>query len=216
MEQTILIFGTCRIIFDKNNKIFTENNRKYIQQPVHYSTSLSEVINNLEFISGEKNLGSIPEEIRKSYFCYNSHKGKYLNENIKFSDSIAIIELCSKKCLYAGTHLIPYKNLNTNVKSLYSIENTLDKLEYFVDNYKFKAIILIPPIINNSEIVPDVKELRKCIWDDAIYISKRYHNIHLFDWNELFTPASFHDRYHLTDEFKSIVFGKLNRLIDTL
>lgn len=213
MENLILLCGTCRIIFNKTSKLFKHENNTYVQQPINYSTSLNEVINNLEYLTKEKQLSDIPKEIVTCMYHYNCHGKMFYDNKIDLSKTICVIEICSKKYNKYGSFIIPYNNKNENIDPIKKIENTQSQLEYIIDNYNFKAIVLLPPITFGDNVPPEVVQLKSNMINQIRYVSDKSNNVYLFDWNELFTKSSFKDRFHFTDDFKLILFDELNEFI---
>lgn len=212
MNATVLLCGTCRIIFNKN-KIFEHDNITFIQQPINYSTSFNEVINNLEYLTNEKNINNMNTDMIKYTSRYNTHGKIFYDKKIDMENTICVIEICSKKYNKYGSNIIPYNDRNLDIVAEKRIENTQTKLEYIINNYKFKAIILIPPIIFKLDLPPEVVSLRNQLFNEIKYVTNKSKNVFIFDWNNYFSRSSFSDQYHITDDCKTLLFEKLNKFI---
>lgn len=215
--QQILLLGTCRILVEKNHRSFNIENNFYIQQPVHYSTNFTEVINNFDIISKKKSMAEYSNELLFEIFRYTfGGKAYEKNDTIDLDNSIAVMEICSEKYTMTTDNdiVIPYKNNNDNIKVKNGLENAEEKINEMMTNYKFKKIIIIPPITNSPFVDEKLKKIRTKLLLGVLEKVKKYDNIILFDWNKLFNKESFIDAYHFTDQFKEILLHNLNKFIN--
>lgn len=209
-RNVVLLCGTCRLHFSRQ-KVFKRDGMTYVEQPVNYTTSVTEAINNIEYLTKEKNLDEVPDEILKGTYRWNSHGSERYTGDITVPDTVCIIEVCSTKYNKAGPHIIPYKNDTIPMQT--SNEDTTEMLNHLVKKYNFKAIILIPPILKHQSLPKNVRAIRQDIFDKAAAVALEHRNVYLFDWNEYFTESSFIDQWHFTNEFKAMLFAKLHRFI---
>jgi len=105
-KQQILLLGTCRILVN-DQRSFILGNNYYIQQPVHYSTSITEAINNFDIISKKKSIDEYSNELLFEVFRYTS-KGKAYDDinSINLSNCVVVIEICSDKYILTENNTI--------------------------------------------------------------------------------------------------------------
>lgn len=230
MKTKVGIFGTCRIDnynfddFIKKTKYYPyvyENNNFIINiRPLGYTTTTSDVLQNLSLIKNKKYLNIQDNFTFNNIFLKHGGKSFIPETNYDF----LVLEICSLKKII---------NKFTNYIFPYEIEGKYNKDDFFtlkesknetINNIiKIKEllnckIILLPPIIEfNSKIIKGQHEnttydkvltYRKNILD-MLKIASNEKNIYLIDWNEIIKKEGINkmliDQFHFTEYGKQTI-----------
>lgn len=221
------VFGTCRIddynIYDfvkiTKDYPYVYKNTKYTVnvRPLSYSTTTSDILQNLTLIKNKKYLEITDKFIFNNIFL--KHGGKSYIPDIDYD--YLVLEICSlKKIIHKATdYIIPYEIEGTYNKCDFLTfkedeSETINNIKKIRDLINCK-IILLPPIIEFDcnvikgvhEDVPLEKVLsyRKEILNRLKKVSVE-ENIYLIDWNEIIIKEGI--KQMLTDQFHFTDYGK--------
>lgn len=226
------IFGTCRIDdYNFDNLVKLTNNYPYQYKdnnnnmtinvrPLGYTTTASDVLQNLMLIKNNKY-----KEISDKFIFNNiflKHGGKSYIQDINYD--YLVIEICSlKKIIHKSTNFIfPYEIEGPHNKSDFFVlredeKETIENIKKIRDLINCK-IVLLPPIINfNCNVEKGVHEdvtldkvlnYRKEILNRLKKVEDN-ENIYLLDWNELIIKEGVDkmliDQFHFSDYGKKYI-----------
>lgn len=224
--KKIGIFGTCRIDnyeildFKKNNNtypfIFSNGNYSIFIRPLGYTTTTSDIFQNLNLIKN-----NIHKEIKDEFIIKNvfkKHGGKTFITDIDYD--YLVLEICSLKKII---------HLETNYIFPYEIEeDKFDNKKYKIETESFDEtvqniikirelincpIILLPPIIKfEGNVIKGIHENNDKVMEYRNEIINRLkkasdnENIFLFDWNKIIDEKGI--KYMLLDQFHFTIHGK--------
>jgi FkbM family methyltransferase len=231
-KDIIGVFGTCRI--DKFNihnlqqksktypYIYENNNYKINVRPLGYTTSSSDVLQNLRLLKDNKHT-----EIMNDPFIYKNvflkHGGQTIITDLNYK--YIVLEICSiKKIIHKQSGLIfPYEIEGHHNKDDFRIEcetetETISNIVE-ISNLMNCPIILLPPITNfkgnpikgvHENTIPEhVLSYRNNIIDRLKIVSKNNSNITLLNWNDDIKEHGINkmllDQFHFTDFGKNMV-----------
>lgn len=221
----ILLFGTCRILFDRKREI-TVGHNKYIHQPAHYSTSPTEVISNLDIITGVKNIDGYQSNLIDKFFYYTLERKLYSGINgIDLAKCVVVVEICSDKYLLVKSIngvdvqntlepiIVPYKCDSETISTVECRDNIVEKISEMMKRFNLLKVIWIPPIINSMYVTHNLREIRMDFTKTLEMAFANYDNCVKFDWNALFDDGSFVDKFHFSAEFKQKLLLELDEFI---
>ncbi len=233
-KLTIGVFGTCRIdnyniedfIKTKNNYpfIYESNNYKINIRPLGYTTTSSDIYQNLSLIKSNQYKNITDSFIYINVLLKHGGKGIITELNYKY----LILEICSiKKIIHIESNLIfPFEIEGSYNREDFKIESeTFD--ETIQNIIKIRdllncEIILLPPItqfygskvlgIHENTIPSKVLEYRNDIIKRLIEASK-YDSIYFINWNTFIKERGIDvmvkDQFHFTDYGKQYISQKI-------
>jgi hypothetical protein len=235
--KKIGVFGTCRIddyeILDfkkkQNSYPFIFANENYIinVRPLGYSTTTSDIIQNLSLIKNNMYLEIKDEFLIKNIF--KKHGGKSFITDIDYH--YLVLEICSlKKIIHVETNYIfPYEieddqfdNKKYKIETE-SFDETIQNIIKIRDLVKC-PIILLPPIIKfEGNVIKGVHENNDKVMEyrneilNRLKIASTEKNIFLFDWNKIIGDKGCKemliDQFHFTINGKKIISEQIFNII---
>jgi len=231
-KNNIGVFGTCRIdkfnIHDLQQKsqtypyIYENNNYKINVRPLGYTTSSSDVLQNLRLLKDNryKEMINVPF-IYKNVFLKHGGKTIITDTNYKY----IVLEICSiKKIIHKPSGLIfPYEIEGEHNKDDFIIEceTETETISNIIEISKLMncPVILLPPITQfkgipikgvHENTIPDhVLSYRNNIIDRLKTVSKNNNNITLLNWNDDINKNGVAkmliDQFHFTEFGKNMV-----------
>ena len=241
-KHKIGVFGCCRIddynILDfkhiksnKNPYIYENRNYLIYTRPLGYTTTSSDVLQNLKLIKSNEY-----KNINDPFIYTNvllKHGGDCIIEHLDYS--IVVLEICSlKKIIYKKNNLIfPFviegnHNINDFVIETETESETIENIKSIQKLLNCK-IILIPPLIKfNEEVKQGFHEnvsLDK-IMDYRYTIINRlnkvndYKNIYFLNWNDFINDHNIEeiieDQFHFTKYGKKYMSSKIFEIFNKL
>lgn len=237
-QKKIAVFGTCRID-DYNIENFIQHRKKYpytysnpdcklFIRPLGYTTTSSDVLQNLKIIKDKKEHLITDPFIFRNVFL--KHGGEVLLNETSYD--YIVIEVCSiKKIIHTkSNYIFPYEIEGNYNKTDYKIETedfheTVNNIIAIRDLINCK-IILLPPIVEfngdailgvHENIVPEkVLEYRKDIIS-RLQFAAREKNIFFYNWNDSIIQQGVgvmvKDQFHFTDYGKKYISKRIYDII---
>ena len=237
--KKIGVFGTCRIdnynILDFKNitpqfpRIYQNNQFTINVRPLGYTTTSSDILQNLTLISNGKYKEITDNFVFKNIF--QTHHGTKILSDLDYE--YLVLEICSvKKIVHKETNYIfPYEvdgkayNETEFLTETETFDETISNILQIRDLIKCK-IILLPPIcvfngpsiigIHENTIPSKVLEYRKDIFNRLKTVSNEK-DIFLFDWNKIIKEKGcgvmLVDQFHFTDFGQKYISEKIYNTI---
>lgn len=241
-KHKIGIFGCCiiddynildfkHIKYNSNPYIYENKNFLIYTRPLGYTTTSSDVLQNLKLIKSNEHINITDDFIYKNVLL--KHGGDIIIDNLDYT--IIVLEICSlKKIIYKKNNLIfPFEiegNYNDNdfIINTENEEETINNIRQIQKLLKCK-IILLPPLIKFKE------EIKKGIHENVTLnkiMNYRYdiinrlnkvsnnENIYFLNWNDFINEHNIdkliEDQFHFTKYGKKYMSEQIFKLCNKI